>query len=76
MVRAARDNNIVFQTGSQQRTEFNGNFRKAVEAVWNGRIGKLHTIRIGVGEPAIACEEKQEQVTMDDWLTWKKSLKQ
>jgi predicted dehydrogenase len=27
MVRAARENNVVFQTGSQQRTEFGGKFR-------------------------------------------------
>lgn len=31
MVTAARENNIVFQTGSQQRTEFKGYFRQAVE---------------------------------------------
>src|SRR6266446_2329575 len=30
MVRAAREHDIVFQTGSQQRTEFNGRFRTAV----------------------------------------------
>ncbi len=40
---------VVFQTGSQQRSEFGGHFRKAVEYVWNGRIGKLKTVRIGVG---------------------------
>src|SRR6478672_12256597 len=29
---------VIFQTGSQQRSEFGGHFRKAVEYVWNGRI--------------------------------------
>ena len=43
-VKAAR---IVFQTGSQQRSEFGGHFRKAVEYIWNRRIGKLKRIRIG-----------------------------
>jgi predicted dehydrogenase len=38
------------QTGSQQRSERPwGSFRKASEAVRNGRIGQLKTIKIGVG---------------------------
>lgn len=41
---------IILQTGSQQRSERPwGSFRKASEAVRNGRLGQLHTIRIGVG---------------------------
>src|SRR5262245_20881248 len=32
---------VVFQTGSQQRSEFGGKFRTAVEAVRNGRVGAL-----------------------------------
>ncbi len=63
---------IVFQTGSQQRSEFGGHFRRAVEYVWNGRIGKLHTVRIGVGGPAVPCnlpaEEKPEHTDWDAWL--------
>jgi predicted dehydrogenase len=63
---------VVFQTGSQQRSEFGGHFRKAVEYVWNGRIGKLHTVRIGVGGPAKPCdlkgEEKPEGTDWDAWL--------
>jgi predicted dehydrogenase len=71
MVRAARDNNIVFQTGSQQRTEFNGYFRRAVEYVRSGRIGRVRTIRIGVGAPArpcdLAAERTPEGVNWDLW---------
>ncbi|MBA4067210.1 MAG: gfo/Idh/MocA family oxidoreductase [Isosphaera sp.] len=63
---------VVFQTGSQQRSEFGGHFRKAVEYVWNGRIGKLKTVRIGVGGPAKPCdlkgEEKPEGTDWDFWL--------
>ena len=63
---------VVFQTGSQQRSEFGGHFRKAVEYVWNGRIGKLKTIRIGVGGPAKPCdlkgETKPEGTDWDFWL--------
>jgi predicted dehydrogenase len=36
----------VFQTGSQQRSD--GNFRRACELVRNGRIGKLHTVKVGL----------------------------
>jgi predicted dehydrogenase len=41
---------IIFQTGSQQRSEHPfPAFRPASEAVRNGRIGKLNTIKIGLG---------------------------
>jgi predicted dehydrogenase len=63
---------VIFQTGSQQRSEFSGYFRKAVEYVWNGRIGKLKTVRIGVGAAARPCdlkgEEKPEGTDWDFWL--------
>ncbi len=71
MVTAARDNNVVFQTGSQQRTEFGGKFRQAVEYVRSGRIGRVRTIRIGVGAPARPCDLPNE-ATPDgvDWNLW------
>lgn len=63
--------NIIFQTGSQQRSEFGGHFRKAVEYVWNGRIGKLHTIRIGVGGPSRPCKLPAEATPPGtDWDAW------
>src|SRR6185369_9029042 len=41
---------VILQTGSQQRSESPyGAFRAASEAVRNGRIGKLATIKIGIG---------------------------
>ncbi len=62
---------VVFQTGSQQRSEFGGHFRKAVEYVWNGRIGTLKRIRIGVGGPAKACDLPTEEVPVGtDWDMW------
>ncbi len=62
---------VIFQTGSQQRSEFSNFFRKAVEYVWNGRIGKLTTIRIGVGEPAVPCDLPTQEIPEGtDWDTW------
>jgi predicted dehydrogenase len=62
---------VIFQTGSQQRSEFNNHFRKAVEYVWNGRVGKLKTVRIGVGAPARPCDLKGEvKPEGTDWDAW------
>jgi predicted dehydrogenase len=67
-----RKHKVIFQTGSQQRSEFGGRFRTAVELVRNGRVGKLKTIRIGVGDPALACdllvEATPEGTDWDFWL--------
>jgi predicted dehydrogenase len=48
--KAVRAKKVILQTGSQQRSERPWeSFRAASEAVRNGRIGQLQTIRIGVG---------------------------
>jgi myo-inositol 2-dehydrogenase / D-chiro-inositol 1-dehydrogenase len=47
---AVRARKVILQTGSQQRSETPWtSFRSASEAVRNGRIGRLQTIKIGVG---------------------------
>jgi predicted dehydrogenase len=46
VVRAIRRFGVVFQHGTQQRSEWS--FRFGAELVRNGRIGKLKTIRLGV----------------------------
>jgi predicted dehydrogenase len=47
---AVKSRNRILQTGSQQRSEKPWNtFRVASEAVRNGRIGKLQTLKIGIG---------------------------
>ena len=48
--RTVQARKVILQTGSQQRSETPfTTFRVASEAVLNGRLGKLKTIRIGVG---------------------------
>lgn len=62
---------ITFQTGSQQRSEFGGHFRRAVEYIWNGRLGTIKTIRIGVGGPARPCDLPAQEVPPGtDWDMW------
>ena len=46
MARAVQNNGIVWQTGSQQRSDFN--FRRVCELVRNGRIGKLQRVKCGL----------------------------
>jgi len=46
MVKAVRKYNRVLQTGSQQRSD--PRFRSAVEMVQNGKIGKVHTVKVGI----------------------------
>lgn len=46
MVRAVEKNGVVWQTGSQQRSDFN--FRRVCELVRNGRIGQLKSVRCGL----------------------------
>lgn len=66
-----RQAGVTFQTGSQQRSEFGGHFRRAVEYVHNGRIGKVKVIRIGVGGPPKLCDLPSQEVPEGtDWNFW------
>jgi len=55
---AVEKNNRILQTGSHERS--NDNSRYAAELVLNGRIGKLHTVRI-----QMPCTEKHHQMVRD-----------
>ncbi len=68
-----RKSGVTFQLGSQQRSADPWpQFKKACELVRNGRIGKLHTVRIGLpGDPAGGnpCEMPIPQnLNYDMWL--------
>ena len=62
----------VLQTGSQQRS--GGEFRNACELVRNGRIGKLHTIKVGIPgnnrkcPPTWEAKSVPEGFDYDMWL--------
>ena len=49
MVKAVRNNNVVLQVGSQQRSQ--ATFQKAIELVQAGKIGHITTIKSKVGDP-------------------------
>ena len=72
MADAVMENKIVFQTGSQQRTEYGGKFRRTVEMVRSGAIGELKKIRVCVGGPPKPCdiptEPTPEGIDWDAWL--------
>jgi predicted dehydrogenase len=52
----------ILQTGSQQRSEKPWNtFRIASEAVRNGRIGKVNTVKIGIGIDRIKGVKYEQQ---------------
>jgi hypothetical protein len=70
LVRAVHRYGAVLQVGTQQRSS--GSFRLACELARNGRLGKLHTIR--VGDPAgsqgglIRREPVPEDLDYEMWL--------
>lgn len=67
---AVNASTIVFQTGSQQRSD--NEFRLACELVRNGRIGSVERITVGVGGPPKPCslpgEDAEPGLDWDRWL--------
>ena len=69
MVAAVREHDVVFQTGSQQRSS--RNFRHACQLVRNGYIGELKTIHVNVSGPSRWCDlGEEEQPDGLDWDRW------
>jgi myo-inositol 2-dehydrogenase/D-chiro-inositol 1-dehydrogenase len=70
LVEAVRKHKVVLQTGSQQRSD--RRFRQACELVRNGRLGKLHTIRVTLPTDSGTGETKlmpvPEQLNYEMWL--------
>ncbi len=71
MVKAARRHQRIVQTGSQQRSD--AKFRRACELVRSGKIGKVHTVRVGIPgvnfkEPARPDSEPPSELDYNFWL--------
>jgi predicted dehydrogenase len=59
----------IFQIGSQQRSD--ARFRQACELVRNGRVGKLHTIKVGFGtDPGMSPEPAMPVPPELDYEMW------
>ena len=70
LVNAVQKNKVVLQVGTQQRAM--PQFRIAAELVRNGRIGKLHTVKIGLpgdpGGPDAPTMPIPKNLNFDMWL--------
>ncbi len=70
-VKAVRKAGIIMQTGSQQRSENEGRFRKAGEYIRSGRLGKLTAISVHFGPTAKPCDLPEEKMEGGlDWDRW------
>ena len=72
VIEAVNKHGVVFQTGSQQRTEWGGSFRRACELVRNGKLGDVLTVNVGVGPSPVWCDLETEE--MEDGLDWDRWL--
>jgi predicted dehydrogenase len=70
IVSAVKKNNIIWQTGSWQRSE--ENFRRGSELAINGRVGKIKTIEVGLpdGSRGPGTPPVQEVPKELDWEMW------
>jgi predicted dehydrogenase len=71
MVEVARQTGRVVQTGSQQRSD--DRFRQACELARNGKLGKLHTLVVGLPRPNHATSrvpdsDPPSELNYDLWL--------
>jgi len=70
IVKAVEDNNVIWQTGSWQRSV--ENFHKAAELVFNGKIGEIERVEVGLpnGNPAQGTNQIQAVPKSLDWNFW------
>lgn len=70
IIKAVDENKVIWQTGSWQRSV--PHFHKACELVFNGRIGKVSRVEVGLpdGNPSAGMNPVQEVPEGLDWDMW------
>lgn len=69
MVDAVRKNDVIFQTGSQQRSS--AEFRQAAQMVRNGKIGQIKKVIVNIGGPSQWCNLPTEVAPAGlNWEMW------
>jgi len=70
IVSAVKNNNIIWQTGSWQRSQ--ANFHRGAELAVNGRVGKIKYIEVGLpdGTKGIGTPPVMEVPPELDWEMW------
>ena len=70
IVNAVEKNNVIWQTGSWQRSV--ANFKRAAELVRNGVIGKVSHVEVGLpdGNPSIGTPPVKKVPEGVDWNFW------
>ena len=70
MVNSARKYNIVYQTGSMQRSW--KHFRHAVELIQNGYIGEIKEVNVAIGDPHKQCDlpslKAPDHLNWNEWI--------
>jgi len=61
LVHAVRENKVIWQTGSQQRSEFT--FHRGAEIVRNGLLGKVKEVEVGLPQGRLGHKKGAEAVT-------------
>jgi predicted dehydrogenase len=68
-IEAVRKHGVTFQTGSQQRSS--GPFRKVVEFIHGGGLGKIKEVFVGVGTTSKPCDLPEEKPAGEiEWDRW------
>ncbi len=71
VIKAVRKTKVVLQTGSQQRSEYEGRFRLAAAYVRAGRIGKITAISGHFGPTSKNCDLPEEPMAAGlEWDRW------